>query len=132
MLRAYKYRIYPTPTQREQIDRNFGVCRFLYNLAMETRIRAWESARVNLSAYDLQKQVTELKKDYDWMRAASSEAINAALNNMEVAYRSFFNGGGFPKFKSKVGRQSYTVPCPRKISIDFEKSLVNVPKIRGI
>ena len=31
MLKAYKYRIYPTNEQKEQIAKTFGCCRFVYN-----------------------------------------------------------------------------------------------------
>jgi putative transposase len=132
MLKSYKYRIYPTDQQKTLIDRTFGVCRFLYNLALETRITAWKSACINVSAYDLQKQVTELKKEYDWMREPSADAINTALNKMDLAYKSFFKGGGFPKFKRRVGPQSYTESHPTRNPIDFTNSKISVPKIHGI
>jgi putative transposase len=132
MLKAYKYRIYPNKEQAEKINRTFGVCRFLYNLALETRITAWKSAEIVLSAYDLQKQVTELKKDYDWMREIDSQAINDVLNNMDLAYRSFFKQGGFPKFKKRAGRQSYGIPHPMRSAVNFKEGVISVPKIPRI
>lgn len=41
MLRAYKYRIYPTQNQKELMQRIFGQVRFVYNLGLETKILAY-------------------------------------------------------------------------------------------
>ncbi|MCO7113043.1 helix-turn-helix domain-containing protein [Bacteroides uniformis] len=34
MLRAYKYRIYPTNEQKALFAKTFGCCRFVYNWAL--------------------------------------------------------------------------------------------------
>ena len=36
MLKTYKYRIYPTQEQKEQMQKIFGQVRFVYNLGLET------------------------------------------------------------------------------------------------
>ncbi len=35
MLKAYKYRIYPTQAQITLIEKHFGSCRFLYNYFLD-------------------------------------------------------------------------------------------------
>ena len=42
MLKAYKYRIYPTNEQKEQIAKTFGCCRFVYNRTLAYRKEAYE------------------------------------------------------------------------------------------
>lgn len=37
MLKSYRYRLYPTETQKVLLDKHFGSCRFVYNLALETK-----------------------------------------------------------------------------------------------
>ncbi|MEV3964873.1 helix-turn-helix domain-containing protein [Nocardia sp. NPDC050193] len=39
--RAYKYRIYPTSEQKEQLARTFGCVRYVYNGALAERSRSW-------------------------------------------------------------------------------------------
>ncbi|AKB55064.1 helix-turn-helix domain-containing protein [Methanosarcina barkeri] len=39
MLKAYKYRIYPTKGQKKLIKVHFGACRFVYNWALEQKIK---------------------------------------------------------------------------------------------
>lgn len=38
MLRAYKYRIYPTDEQKVLFAKTFGCCRFVYNWALNMKI----------------------------------------------------------------------------------------------
>src|SRR6186713_762396 len=100
MLKAYKYRIYPTKEQQVKIEKTLGVCRLVYNLALETKIRAWQSAGKNLSAYDLHAQLPELKLAYPWIAEVDSQALQASINCLDNAFKGFFGGKGFPKFKS--------------------------------
>ena len=37
MIKTYKYRLYPTPTQIKCLEETFNACRFLYNCALEER-----------------------------------------------------------------------------------------------
>lgn len=131
MLKTYKYRIYPNQQQKELIDKTFGICRLVYNLALETKIRAWQSANINLSAYDLQKQVPDLKRAYPWMREVDSNAILDGIKNIDKAFKNFFNGGGFPKFKKKTGKQSFQWHNSVR-RIDWINSTLNIPKIKEI
>ena len=45
MLKAYKYRIYPTNEQKEQIAKKFGCCRFVYNRTLAYRKEAYEKEK---------------------------------------------------------------------------------------
>lgn len=42
MLRAYKYRIYPTDDQNILFAKIFGCCRFVYNWALNLKITAYK------------------------------------------------------------------------------------------
>lgn len=131
MIRAYKYRIYPTDQQKALIEKTFGVCRLIYNLALETRITAWQSARKNLSSYDLQYQLKGLKNEYEWMKEIDSQSIKAEIVKMDTAFRQFYKGGGFPKFKSKKGKQSFHCPNGTR-KIDWNMRTLELPKIKNL
>jgi len=131
MLKAYKYRIYPDWNQRSLINQTMGCCRLVYNLALETKIRAYKEHGVSLSGFDLINQFSEMKKDYDWMNIPYSHSIQSSIRNVERAYKNFFNGAGYPKYKKKTSRQSYACPDGKR-HIDFDKSLLTIPKIPGI
>jgi putative transposase len=115
MYKAYKYRLYPTEKQKAFLEKHFGACRFIYNLALETKINAYKSYGVNLSRFELQKQMVELKQDLPWLKDISSRALISALINLDDAYKSFFRGKGFPRFKSKKEAKSFSASSENKI-----------------
>lgn len=126
MYKSYKYRIYPTVAQKMIINNHFGACRFIYNLALETKINAWQSGKINLSAYELNKQITDLKKDLKWLCEISVNSLQSSVIKMESAYKSFFNGSGFPKFKSK--KHGNSVAFVQSISLNTGG--LKLPKIK--
>lgn len=126
MFRAYKYRIYPTNSQKELIHKHCGSVRFLYNLALETKTTAYLGNKVNLSRYDLQKQLVELKKELPWLKETNSQSLQSALINLDEAYNKFFKGAGFPKFKKKTNGGSFAVPQ----NVIVENDLLIIPKFK--
>ena len=113
MLKAYKYRIYPTTDQKVLLEKHFGSVRFLYNRFLDYRQKQYALGN-KVNYFDTQKILTTLKKEEDfvWLNECSSQALQMALRNLDIAYTNFFRGSGaYPKFKSKrKALHSYTVP----------------------
>lgn len=127
MYKAIKYRIYPTNSQKELIHKHCGSVRFLYNLALETKTMAYLGTKVNLSRYDLQKQVVDLKKELPWLKETNSQSLQVALLDLDTAYSNFFKGrADFPKFKKKSNRGSFNVPQ----NVIIENDLLIIPKFK--
>jgi putative transposase len=111
MYKAFQYRIYPNNFQKELIHKHCGSVRFIYNLALETKTTAYLGNKVNLSRYDLQKQMVDLKKELPWLKETNSQSLQVALLNLDTAYSNFFKGkADFPKFKKKSNGGSFNVP----------------------
>jgi putative transposase len=106
MYKAFKYRLYPTNCQKELIQKHCGSVRFLYNLALETKTTAYLGNRVNLSRYDLQKQLVDLKKELPWLKETNSQSSQSALINLDEAYKKFFQDAGFA-LRAPLGRITY-------------------------
>ena len=129
MFKAYKYRLYPTNSQKELIAKHIGSSRFIYNLALETKNAAYLGSNHNFSQFDLIKQLPALKKECEWLKEVNSQTLQQSIQNMDTAFKSFFKGGGFPKFKSKhKGRQSF--PVPQNVILDTDKSELIIPKFK--
>lgn len=127
MFRAFKYRLYPTEPQKELIAKHIGSSRFVYNLALETKTTAYLGSKHNYSAFDLIKQLPELKKELPWLKEVNSQSLQQAIHNMDIAFKKFFKGAGFPKFKSKhKGKQSFSIPQNVKV----ENNLLIIPKFK--
>jgi putative transposase len=126
MYKAYKYRMYPNNQQKELIAKHCGSVRFLYNLALETKTTAFLGNKISLSRYDLQKQLVELKKDLAWLKEVNSQSLQSALIDLDSSYQKFFKGAGFPKFKSKRGKQSFSIPQ----NVTIREGKLIAPKFR--
>jgi len=127
MFKANKYRIYPTNSQKELIAKHIGCSRFTYNFALETKNSVYLGSKQNLSSFDLIKKLPELKKEHEWLKEVNSQSLQQSIQNMDIAFKKFFKGAGFPKFKSKhKGRQSFSVPQ----NVIVENDLLIIPKFK--
>jgi putative transposase len=131
MLKAYKYRIFPSEEQQNLLSNIFGQVRFVYNLGLETKISAYASNNTNLTCFDLNKQITELKNtECPWLKDTPSQALQMSMRNLDNAYHAFFRGYGFPKFKNKHGKQSFQLPQGVRISEDSTQ--IFIPKLKWV
>lgn len=131
MLKSFKYRIYPTVEQATMIDKTIGVCRLIYNLALEVKTTAWKEKAVNISAYDLQKEVKELRKEYDWIADVNSQAICEMLGQVDNSFKRFFKGSGYPRFKKRKNGGSFRCHNNKR-EINWENKTLTIPKIKDI
>ena len=129
MLKAYKYRLYPTDEQKKMLSQHFGAIRFIYNFSLEQKIKAYEKDKINLSRFDLTKMLPKLKNENKWLKDVNAQSLQGTLINLESAFTKFFREKkGFPKFKSKKNTvQSFSVPQHYKV--DFDNSTIKLPKI---
>lgn len=131
MLRAYKYCILPTTEQKQKLNKFFGCCRFVYNLGLETKIRAWSSANRHISGVSLINQMKELKDtEAKWLHDCPSQSLQMTLRNLDNAFKRFYDGQGFPKFKTKHNKQ--TIQFPQKVKVCFRNGVILIPKLGNI
>jgi putative transposase len=127
VLKAFKYRIYPTASQVELIHKHMGACRFVYNLALEVKQAAYAGCKVHLSCFDLIKQLPDLKKECPWLKEINSQSLQQAIVQLDTAFTRFFKGqGNFPRFKKKTGKQSFQIPQ----NIVVENDRLVLPKFK--
>ena len=117
MLVRYRYRIDPTPAQRQALARAFGCARVVYNDALVERERA-HVAGEKVSDTEVQRRVITLAKqtpERAWLGEVASVALVQACQDARRADRNWFdslagrrNGRrvGHPRFRTKHGRQS--------------------------
>jgi putative transposase len=134
MLRAYKYRIYPTDDQKVLLAKTFGCCRFVYNWALNLKIEVYKQEKKSIGNVELTNRMkSELKAAHEWLSEVNSQSLQSALRNLDTAYKNFFrdtHAVGFPKFKSRKSKQSFL--CPQHCSVDFGKGTISIPKAKDI
>lgn len=132
MLKAFKYRLYPTAQQAEKINQNIGCARLIYNLMLDAKIKHYEQHKETLYVTPV-----KFKDDYPFLKEVDSLALSNAQLNLEKAFNSFFQKKtGYPNFKSKHKcHWSYTTnnqrnkKNPEKDSIRFDGNRVKLPKV---
>ena len=128
MYKRLKVKLYPTKSQSKMLENHFDGYRFAYNLSLEYKQALWNYNRINISGFDLQKELFEIRKEVDWLSLCKAECIRDAGLNVDKAYKNFFKGKGFPKFKSKKGEQSFSayqsISCKNN-KLTFYKNKIN-------
>ena len=137
MERGFKYRIYPNASQRDQIARTLGCCRFVYNRALDVKKTAYSETGKSIAANDLIKMIPTWKRDPEtsWLAQADSMALQQSIRDLDRAYKNFFRrvreGGkpGFPKFKSRRhARQSYRTNGGKVV----DRNHIALPKLGNV
>jgi putative transposase len=113
----YRYRIDPTPGQRQALARAFGCARVVYNDALLERERAHHAGE-KITDTEVQRRVVTLAKstpERAWLAEVASVVLVQACQDARRAYRNWFDSRagrrkgrrvGHPRFRSKHGRQS--------------------------
>lgn len=98
ILKAYKFRIYPTKEQQSIFEKYFGVSRFVYNSVLAYKINSYKKG-IKYFTYDAIKDFTEIKKlkGYEWLKEINSQTIQQEILNLDNAFKKFFK-------EKKVGR----------------------------
>ena len=133
MLKAYKYRIYPTNEQKLYFAKTFGCTRFIYNKMLADRIKSYEENK-DLDIKNIKYPTpAQYKKEYEWLKEVDSLALANAQMNLDKAYKNFFRDKsvGFPKFKSKKSnRFSYTTNNQNG-TIYIDNGYIKIPKLKS-
>ena len=128
--KAFKYRIYPNKKQQELIQKTFGCTRFVYNYYLNKRKEMYENDKTTFTYNMCSKDLTNLKKELEWLKEPDKDSLQKALKDLDVAYQKFFKEhSGYPKFKSKKNRyKSYRTSCSHN-NIRFENKHIKLPKL---
>lgn len=117
MLVRYRYRLCPSPGQRQALARVFGCARVVYNDCLRLHEEC-HAAGERISDSEVQRRVITLAKqtpEREWLAEVSSVALVQACNDARRAYRNWFESLsgkrkgrriGHPRFRRKHGRQS--------------------------
>ena len=147
-MKAFKYRIFPTAEQKEEILLNINCSKYVFNFFLATQKRKdemwyiveemvqqgyfeennWKGNFFN--AVESKNALKELKKNHHWLKKADSIALQAAVENLGAAYDRYYKHiGRKPKFKSKKNDiRSYTTKMVNG-NIKLNKDTIVLPKI---
>jgi len=107
MNKRIKVRLYPTVKQKKVLENHFNAFRYIYNLSLEYKQTLWQQWKITKSGYDIAKEVLEIRKEVPWLLECKAECVREAAYQVDKSFKNFFNGSGYPKFKSKRGEQYF-------------------------
>jgi len=116
------------------LNRQFGSVRFAYNAGLRIMSHRYKRHSQSLSAkHDIKKLLPVAKKSrkYNWLKEVDSIALQQSCINLDKAFQRFFDPkqkAGYPRFKSKRGKQS-SHHC---VGIKTGDNWIKVPKLDPI
>jgi putative transposase len=132
ILRAIKIRLYPNKAQQESLNNTLGCYRFVYNQCLALKNRTYEETKQSLGLCELSKHfhgVLLKQEEYSWLKEQNTKVMKQAIRQLLVAYKNFFEGRGYPKFKKKSDGQSALFPYDAiSKSNTFEKKTISLTK----
>ena len=128
MNKGFKVRIYPNREQIQLIEKTFGCVRYVYNYMLKFKQKAYNIFKLKLSYVKMSSILTKLKQHKVWLYEVDAAGLQQCLKDLDFAYKKFFNGTGFPNFKSKRGKNSYRTNG-RTITLDQENKKIRIPKV---
>jgi putative transposase len=112
--KTFQYKLMPTPPQERELERVLGLCRRLYNAALEQRKVAWERRRVSLSCYQQEAELKDIRAEIPEYATVHSHVLQDVLTRLDSAFRRFFarvktgEKSGYPRFQGAGRYDSFT------------------------
>ena len=126
-----RYRLYPTEAQEQALLTHCGHARYVWNLAVEQH-SWWTPRRGPAPSYVAQsRQLTEARKEFDWLREGSQNVQQQALRDFGQAMRNFFAGTHRrPTWRKQGVHQSFRITDTCKVErLSRKWGQVTVPKV---
>lgn len=111
MNKAFKYRIYPSKSQKELLSKTFGCVRVIWNANVESFNSYDKDSNSNPKIINKDDLIT----DKPWLSEVSAAALQQKIRDFQETTKQFFSKTrkkeiNRPCFKKKSGNQSYRLP----------------------
>ena len=131
MNKTFRVRIYPNQEQKILIDNTFSYVRYVYNYMLKLKEKLYEYYKINLRYNNISKILTELKRHKPWLKEVDKCALQNAIKDLDFAFKMFFDGTGYPKFRSKKrGHNSYRTN--QHLHLNQTMKMIKIPKVGWI
>ena len=141
ILKGYVFRLYPNEKQEQLINKTIGCARFVYNYFLDDKIKEYKEIGKSKSAYDQAKLIPSLSKEKEWLKEVDSQSLRNSLLDLESAFKRFYNGSGYPRFKAKGVHESYKTNNIKNtykgkeynsIKLDLKNRTITLPKLKEV
>src|SRR5258708_12104111 len=135
MLKAFKFRLYPSRSQVRLLERPLETCRQWYtspmhpgagNTCLEERQTAWAERHESVNQYDQLRKVKDLKASHPYAKNIHSHILQTVVQDLDKAFSAFFRRlksgetPGYPRFKSRHRFASFVL---KEARIGFKRAV---------
>ena len=140
-LKGYQFRMYPSNKQKELINKSFGTYRFIYNYFLSEKQNEYKDKGKSKTAYEQIKMLPLMYNEYPFLKEVDSCILRCSIFNLEDAYKRFYKGSGYPKYKKKGVHDNYRTNNIRNIykgkeynsiKLDLENKVIILPKLKEV
>ena len=133
--KTYRFRAYPSKTQKDRLNRQMYLSKHLYNLLLEQSQKHFKETGKTFTKYDMNKWITKLKRKNPEFNEMYSQSCQNVADRVSKAYKNFFRRikerkqgkkvkVGFPRFKSYVSSLTYP-----QSGFKLERKRISISKI---
>ncbi len=129
--KSFKYQLRLTSEQEQLCNQTAGSCRYIWNKGLALKKELWEKKKEKLSRFDLDKLLKEWKSELKWLSLSPSQSLQQVNKDLDQAFKNFFKGSGYPKFKKKGINDSFRIPQNITLVKQLSKKVgrVKLPKL---
>ncbi|MFH1307150.1 MAG: RNA-guided endonuclease TnpB family protein, partial [Candidatus Micrarchaeota archaeon] len=117
-MRSYRYRIYPTRKQQNNLSAQMSLCKKAYNYLLGKAKEKYRKDKKSLSKYNMNKLLLTLKQTNSEYNILHSQVLQNISDRVSKAYSNFFRRvkerkkgkkvkAGFPRYKQQVISLTY-------------------------
>ena len=135
MRKSYRYRIYPTKSQRSVLDQNLELCRQVYNDTLALRKNAYEKDGKSISLYETNSILVSWKAQRPELKQVYSQVLQNVQGRVDLAFKAFFRRvksgeePGYPRFKGYGRYDSITY---KQLGFGIKDGKLHLAKIGDI
>ncbi len=113
MLKAFRYRLYPTRAQRERLDSTLETCRRFHNDCLGERKAAYETEGRTIGKFEQLRRVKVHKINNPFATGIHSHVLQVVVADLDKAFQAFFRRlqsgekPGYPRFKGRNRFRSF-------------------------
>jgi putative transposase len=131
ILKAFKYRIYPTAKQEVLLNKTFGCVRVVWNHNVEVFNKFDKNQTEQLQPLTS----TQLKQKFGWMSEVSAAALQQKEMDFKTFKKNYFSKSrkkkiGRASFKNRDSNQSYRLPNQKFILRENTIQLEKIGKVK--
>jgi putative transposase len=107
MQATFRYRLYPTKSQKRLLEATVETCRRWYNACLQERKSAWDERHENIGKYAQLRKVKDHRREDAFAAQLHSHILQVTTCDLDRAFHAFFRRHragekpGYPRFRSR-------------------------------